>query len=158
VVLDHFEHPRPTKALQDLRVPVLAAELGFPKGKAHRLTDFVRELSQVISAGAHPEERLCVLGLASAHNMPIVAYFGPTCNGILLGSRAVLPPQEQDQGRGRDPILRIPQSGRRGIFESEETVESTAGHAQLSGALSVAAATAEDSRQAQRGETGQDES
>ncbi len=50
VVLDHFEQSRPTEALQDLRVPVLAAELRRPEGKAHRLANFVRELSQVIPA------------------------------------------------------------------------------------------------------------
>ena len=50
VVLDHFEQSRPTEALQDLRVSVLAAKLGLPEGKAHRLADFVRELSQVIPA------------------------------------------------------------------------------------------------------------
>jgi hypothetical protein len=58
VVLDHFEHPRPTEALPDLRIPMLAAELGLPEGKAHRLANFPRELSQVIPARADPEEWL----------------------------------------------------------------------------------------------------
>ena len=40
------------------RPTLLAAELGLPEGKPRGLSDFDRELSQFISAGAHPEEWL----------------------------------------------------------------------------------------------------
>jgi hypothetical protein len=86
VVLDPFEHPRTAEPFQDLRVPVLAAELGLPEGEPHRLADLVgepRKSSRLdpIQAGPHPEEGLWSLGRGVAHAMPILAWMRELVEG-----------------------------------------------------------------------------